>query len=69
MIISNLLRRLSGYLSIWIKDNKIISIKKDIFIKKTISNNLKKNHIIKKNLKKTHQIFNQTCTLVAIRDG
>jgi hypothetical protein len=58
MIISNLLRRLSGYLSFWIKDNKIISIKKDIFIKKIISNNLKKNHIIKENLKKTHQIFN-----------
>jgi hypothetical protein len=68
MIISNLLRRLSGYLSFWIKDNKIVSIKKDIFIKKTISNNLIKNHIIKKNLKKTHQIFNSQIYSLLIKN-
>ena len=68
MIISNLLRRLSGYLSFWIKDNKIVSIKKDIFIKKTISNNLKKNHIIKENLKKTHQIFNSQIYSLLIKN-
>ena len=56
-MISNIIRKLNSYLSIWCKKNKPINTIKDSIIKKYIINNIRKNKIIKKNLKKTHNIF------------
>ena len=63
-MISDIVRKLNGYLSFWIKDNEPINHNKDKLIKKYIQKNISLNKIIKKNLKKTHNIFNQKLYLL-----
>ena len=63
-MISDIVRKLNGYLSFWIKDNEPINPNKDRLIKKYIQKNISLNKIIKKNLKKTHNIFNQKLYLL-----
>ena len=58
-MISNIIRKLNSYLSIWCKKNKPLNTIKDSIIKKYIKDNIGKNKIIRKNLKKTHNIFNR----------
>ena len=56
-MISNILRKILSYLSIWYP-NKKISSKKDIVLRDFISKKLIKTNVNKKNLKKTHKEFN-----------
>ena len=56
-MISNILRKILSYLSIWYP-NKKISSKKDIKLRDFISKKLIKTNVNKKNLKKTHKEFN-----------
>jgi putative sugar O-methyltransferase len=63
-MISNIVRKLNSYLSFWIKNNKPINQNKDRLIKKYIQKNLSQNKIIKKNLKETHNIFNEKLYLL-----
>jgi hypothetical protein len=63
-MISDIVRKLNGYLSFWIKDNEPVNRNKDKLIKKYIQKNISLNKIIKKNLKKTHNIFNQKLYLL-----
>tara|TARA_B100000787_G_C16186991_1_gene295245 strand:+ start:1010 stop:1951 length:942 start_codon:yes stop_codon:yes gene_type:complete len=69
MIISNILRKLSSYLSFWIRDIKKISDTKDLIIRKEIFYKLKQNNTTKKNLKKTHQIFNKQIYLLLCKNN
>ena len=57
MIINNILRTFSGYLSAWYP-NKEVSGLKDTIIRREINKILKDSKIIKKNLKRTHTNFN-----------
>ena len=63
-MISDIVRKLNGYLSFWIKDNEPVNCNKDKLIKKYIQKNISLNKIINKNLKKTHNIFNQKLYLL-----
>ena len=63
-MISDIARKLNSYLSFWIKDNEPVNYNKDKLIKKYIQKNISLNKIIKKNLKKTHNIFNQKLYLL-----
>ena len=63
-MISDIVRKLNGYLSFWIKDNEPVNCNKDKSIKKYIQKNISLNKIINKNLKKTHNIFNQKLYLL-----
>ena len=56
-MISNILRKILSYLSIWYPNKKILS-KKDIVLRDFISKKLIKTNVNKKNLKKTHKEFN-----------
>ena len=56
-MISNILRKILSYLSIWYP-NKKISSKKDIELRNFISKKLTKTNVNKKDLKKTHKEFN-----------
>ena len=58
-MISDYLRKLNSYLSFWCNNNKKINVTKDSLIKNFIKKNLKNKKIDKKNLKKTHNIFNK----------
>ena len=57
-MINNLIRKFISYLSFWCKKNKKNPVSQNSSIKIFINRNLKKNYLIKKNLKKTHNIFN-----------
>ena len=57
-MISNIVRKLNSSLSFWCENNTQINVKKDAIIQKFVNDNLKKKKIKKKNLKKTHNIFN-----------
>ena len=63
-MISDIVRKLNSYLSFWIRDNKPVNHNKDKLIKKYIQKNISLNKIIKRNLKKTHNIFNQKLHLL-----
>ena len=63
-MISDIIRKLNSYLSFWIWDNKPVSRSKDKLIKKYIQKNISLNKIIKKNLKETHNIFNEKLYLL-----
>ena len=63
-MISDIVRKLNSYLSFWIRDNKPVNHNKDKLIKKYIQKNISLNKLIKKNLKKTHNIFNQKLHLL-----
>ena len=63
-MIENIIRKLNANLSFWCKKNKKINNNKDIIIRKYIQNNLLTNQIIKKNLKETHNIFNEKLYLL-----
>ncbi|WP_415323615.1 hypothetical protein [Candidatus Pelagibacter sp. Uisw_127] len=63
-MISDIVRKLNGYLSFWIEDNVPVNRNKDKLIKKYIQKNISSNKIINKNLKKTHNIFNQKLYLL-----
>ena len=56
-MISNILRKILSYLSIWYPNRKISS-KKDIKLRNFISKKLTKTNVNKKDLKKTHKEFN-----------
>ena len=66
-MISNIVRKLNSYLSFWCKSNKAINASKDALIKKYIKDNIRKNKIIKTNLKKTHNTFNKKIYLLLQR--
>ena len=63
-MISDIIRKLNSYLSFWIWDNKPVNRSKDKLIKKYIQKNISLNKIIKKNLKETHNIFNEKLYLL-----
>ena len=63
-MISDIIRKLNSYLSFWIRDNKPVNRSKDKLIKKYIQKNISLNKIIKKNLKETHNIFNEKLYLL-----
>ena len=58
-MIIDITRKLNSFLSFWCKENKPINNQKDILIKKYIKENISQEKINKKNLKKTHIIFNR----------
>ena len=58
-MISDYLRKLNTYLSFWCNNNKKINATRDNLIKTFIKKDLKNKKINKKNLKKTHNLFNK----------
>lgn len=63
-MLSDILRKLNSYLSFWCKKNRPVDTSKDKNIREDIKKMILQINIIQKNLKETHNIFNEKLNLL-----